>query len=114
MLRLDAVFPTIEQEAPHVASAARAVEVFTQEQHVYLRVGPVEGVDPAHGPYTLLLTNDAARKLADALVAAAGALGQDVPHEEAAGVLKRAPAPDDATGVLRSTGADHGERSQRG
>jgi len=67
MLRLDAVYPTLEQEAPHVASPRRAVEVFTQEKHVCLRVGPVEGVDPAHGSYTLLLSRNEAREIAEAL-----------------------------------------------
>jgi len=105
MLRLDAVFPTIEQEAPHVTTPRRAVEIFTQEQHVYLRVGPVEGVDPAHGPYTLLLTTDAAKSVGEALLAAADALGSGAPRADAPGVLKREPAPDDATGALRSTSA---------
>lgn len=107
MLRLDDTFPTIEQEAPHLTRPTRAVEIFTQEQHVYLRVGPVEGVDPAHGPYTLLLSWDAAKKVADALIAAANALAASPPRKDAPGVLKRTPAPDDATGVLRSTTAHH-------
>jgi hypothetical protein len=110
MLRIDDTFPTIEQEAPHVTKPMRAVEIFTQEQHVYLRVGPVEGVDPAHGPYTLLLSRDAAKTVADALVAAADALHASAPRKDAPGVLKRTPAPDDATGALRSTTAHDDSR----
>lgn len=84
MLRLDATFPTIEQEAPHVSSPRRAVEVFTHQGHVYLRVGPVEGDDPAHGSYTLLLSDGNAAEIAAALSGAARELATDAPGSAAA------------------------------
>jgi hypothetical protein len=66
-LRLDAKFPTIEQEAPLVPRPMRAVEIFSQNGLVYLRIGPVEGVDPAHGSYTLMLNAQQSAEIADAL-----------------------------------------------
>jgi len=66
-LRLDAKFPTIEQEAPQLVSPARAVEVFAQDNHVFLRVGAVDGADATQGSYTLLLDADAAAKIVTAL-----------------------------------------------
>ena len=83
MLRLDATFPTIEQEAPHVSSPRRVVEVFTQQRHVYLRVGPVEGADPAHGSYTLLLSDADATDVAAALNEAARELAKSTPESVA-------------------------------
>ena len=59
-VRMDAKFRTIEQEAPLVPNPARVVEIFTQDKHIYLRIGPVEGVNPAHGSYTLMLSVDGA------------------------------------------------------
>lgn len=73
-LRLDAKFPTIEQEAPLVANPSRAVEIFSQDDRVYLRIGPVEGVDPAHGSYTLMLSPESAAEIAGALQEVSGAL----------------------------------------
>ena len=66
-LRLDAKFQTIEQEAPHVANPLRAVEIFSQDNRVYLRVGPVEGVNPVHGSYTVMLSAHDALEIASAL-----------------------------------------------
>ncbi len=63
----DGVLPTLEQEAPDVPNPRRAVEVFTDAGFVYLRLGPVEGMDDVHGSYTIRLEPAAAATLIDAL-----------------------------------------------
>jgi hypothetical protein len=73
-LRLDAEYPTIEQEAPLIAHPSRAVEVFSHDDRAYLRIGPVEGADPAHGSYTLMLSAANAAEIAAALQEVSNAL----------------------------------------
>ena len=83
-VRLDVKFPTVEQEAPLVPHPARAVEVFSQGDRIYLRVGPVEGVNPAHGSYTLMLTRAEAGQIAEALHELASGLQAGPPRSTAA------------------------------
>ena len=66
-LHFDGIVPTLEQEAPDVPNPMRAVEVFTERGALFLRVGPVEGLDAAHGSYTLKLSEAEAMGIVEAI-----------------------------------------------